>query len=54
MDSPGAPQIWTSPLPSSRSSQQLPEWISDLNKPLSQQRRYTCVSPPEQSSALPQ
>lgn len=43
MDSPGAPQSRTSPLASSRSSQQLPEWISDLNKPLTQQRRCTHV-----------
>ncbi|CAL5218547.1 g236 [Coccomyxa viridis] len=39
MDSPGVPQSRMSPSPSSRGSQQLPEWISDLNKPLTQQRR---------------
>ena len=44
MDSPRVPQSRTSPSPSSRSSQQLPEWISDLNKPLTQQRRCTRVS----------
>ncbi len=44
MDSPGVPQSRMSPSPSSRSSQQLPEWISDLNKPLTQQRRCTFVS----------
>ena len=39
MSSPGLLQRRPSPSPSSRSSQQLPEWICDLNKPLSHQRR---------------
>lgn len=39
MSSSGLPQRRASPSPSSRSSQQLPDWICDLNKPLTHQRR---------------